>query len=145
MTSSEDTAKRPRVLLVYYTYTQQSKLVAEAMAEALRGRGCGVSLALIGFTDKRWSERFSRRPLRHAWLDVFGMLPAQLRGATGEIEIPPKRGRAITTSSASAGLPGFSGRAFPSARSCGPTTPRSCSTERGSARSWCAAATGGRT
>ena len=90
MTSSEDTAKRPRVLLVYYTYTQQSKLVAEAMADALRARGCEVSLALIGFTDKRWSERFSRRPLRHAWLDVFGMLPAQLRGATGEIEIPPE-------------------------------------------------------
>ena len=88
MISSEDTPKRPRVLLVYYTYTQQSKLVAEAMAEALRARGCEVSLAPLGFTDKRWSERFARHPLRHAWLEVFSMLPAQLRGATGEIEIP---------------------------------------------------------
>jgi menaquinone-dependent protoporphyrinogen IX oxidase len=88
MTSSETEPSRPRVLIVYYTYTQQSKLVADAMAEALRARGCGVSQASIGFTDKRWSDRFTRFPLKHAWLDVLGMLPAQLRGATGEIEIP---------------------------------------------------------
>jgi menaquinone-dependent protoporphyrinogen IX oxidase len=78
----------PRVLIVYYTYTQQSRLVAEAMADALRGRGFQVEQASIGFTDKRWSERFTRFPLKHAWVDVLGMLPAQLRGATGEIEIP---------------------------------------------------------
>jgi menaquinone-dependent protoporphyrinogen IX oxidase len=88
MTSSETTSTRPRVLIVYYTYTQQSKLVAEVMAEALRARGCEVSQASIGFADKRWSDRFTRFPLKHAWLDVLGMLPAQLRGATGEIEIP---------------------------------------------------------
>jgi len=62
--------------------------VAEAMAEALRGRGCEVRQASIGFTDKRWADRFTRLPLRHAILDIVGMLPAQLRGATGEIEIP---------------------------------------------------------
>jgi len=77
-----------RVLIVYYTYTQQSKLVAEAIAETLRSRGCDVRQASIGFTDKRWAERFTRLPLKHAILDVVGMLPAQLRGATGEIEIP---------------------------------------------------------
>jgi len=88
MSASETGATRPRVLIVYYTYTQQSKLVAEAMAEALRARGCEVRQAPIGFTDRRWSERFTRLPLKHAILDVVGMLPAQLRGATGEIEIP---------------------------------------------------------
>jgi hypothetical protein len=78
----------PRVLLVYYTYTQQTRLVAEAMADVLRDRGCEVRLAAIEFTDKRWAERFTRFPLRHAYLDVLGMSPAQLRGATGEIRIP---------------------------------------------------------
>jgi menaquinone-dependent protoporphyrinogen IX oxidase len=83
-----NTAAKPKVLLVYYTYTQQSRLVAEAMAGVLRDRRCDVQEASIGFTDKRWAERFSRFPLRHAVFDVLRMAPAQLRGATGEIEIP---------------------------------------------------------
>jgi hypothetical protein len=80
--------REPQVLFVYYTYTQQSLRVVEAMADVLRDRGCEVSQASIGFTDKRWAERFTRLPLRHAIRDVLGMLPAQLRGATGEIQIP---------------------------------------------------------
>jgi len=62
--------------------------VVEAMADVLRERGCEVRQAGIEFTDKRWAERFSRFPLRHAYLDVLGMAPAQMRGATGEIRIP---------------------------------------------------------
>jgi hypothetical protein len=62
--------------------------VVEAMADALRQRGCEVRQAGIEFTDRRWAERFSRLPLRNAVLDILGMLPAQLRGATGEIRIP---------------------------------------------------------
>jgi hypothetical protein len=80
--------KQPKVLFVYFTYTQQSLRVAETMADALRKRGCDVHLAGIEFTDQRWAERFSRFPLRHAYLDVVGMAPAVLRGATGEIRIP---------------------------------------------------------
>jgi len=83
-----DVTTGPRVLVVYYTYTQQSLRVAETMADVLRERGCDVRLAGIEFTDKRYAERFSRFPLRHAFLDIFGMLPAQLRGATGEIRVP---------------------------------------------------------
>jgi menaquinone-dependent protoporphyrinogen IX oxidase len=78
----------PRVLLIYYTYTQQSRRIADVMEEALRARGCDVLQAGIEFTDERWSERFSRLPLRHPYGDVVGMLPAQVRGATGEIQIP---------------------------------------------------------
>jgi hypothetical protein len=58
------------------------------MADSFRARGCEVRLAGIEFTDKRYSERFTRFPLRHAYLDIFGMMPAQLRGATGEIRVP---------------------------------------------------------
>src|SRR4051795_423768 len=78
----------PRALLAYYTYTQQSLKVAEVIAEVLRERGCEVHLAGIELTDSRYAERFSRFPLRHAYRDLFGMLPAQLRGATGEIRVP---------------------------------------------------------
>lgn len=81
-------AKTTRVLFVYFTYTQQSLKVAEAMAEPLRERGCDVQLAGIELTDSRYAERFTRFPLRRPYLDIFGMLPAQVRGATGEIRIP---------------------------------------------------------
>ena len=88
MASSDAYEKTPRVLFLYYTYTQQSLRVADAMAEVFRQRGCDVSQAGIEFTDSRYAERFTRFPLRHAFLDIFGMLPAQLRGATGEIRVP---------------------------------------------------------
>ena len=88
MSSHDADGPNPRVLFVYFTYTQQSLKVAEAMAEVLRAQGCDVRLARIELTDSRWSARFERFPLRHAWLDVLGMMPAQLRGATGEISIP---------------------------------------------------------
>jgi hypothetical protein len=68
--------------------TQQSLRVAEAMADVLRERGCDVRLAAIELTDSRYAERFSRFPLRHPYLDILGMMPAQVRGATGEIRIP---------------------------------------------------------
>jgi hypothetical protein len=88
MSSHEADGPTPRVLFVYFTYTQQSLKVAEAMADVLRARGCDVRLARIELTDSRWNDRFTRFPLRHAWFDVLGMLPAQLRGATGEISVP---------------------------------------------------------
>ncbi len=88
MSSINAGGSRPRVLLVYFTYTQQNPRVVEAMAGALRERGCEVQQALIEFTDKRYAERFSRFPLRHPWLDVLGMLIPQARRATGEIRIP---------------------------------------------------------
>ncbi|HEX4008471.1 MAG TPA: hypothetical protein VHX62_00600 [Solirubrobacteraceae bacterium] len=76
------------MLFVYFTYTQQSLKVAEAMAAVLGDRGCDVRLARIELTDSRWADRFTRFPLRHALLDILGMMPAQLRSATGEIRIP---------------------------------------------------------
>src|SRR4051812_20759801 len=77
-----------KVLLVYYSYTQQARKVVDAMAGVMRERGCDVTVAPIEFTDKRYVDRFSRFPLRHRYLDIFGLLPAQLRRATGEIDVP---------------------------------------------------------
>lgn len=66
----------PRVLFVYYTFTQQGLKVAEAMAGVLRTRGCQVRLAGIDLTDSRYAERFGRFPLWRAVWDALGMLPA---------------------------------------------------------------------
>jgi menaquinone-dependent protoporphyrinogen IX oxidase len=88
MSASEVGAHKPSILIVYYTYTQQALKVAEAMADRFRERGCDVELAKVELTDERWAERFTRFPLKHAYGDVLGMLGAQLRGATGDIQIP---------------------------------------------------------
>jgi menaquinone-dependent protoporphyrinogen IX oxidase len=82
------THKKPSILFVYYTYSQQTLRVVESMAAVLRDRGCDVQLAKIEFTDPHYAPRFAHFPLRHAYLDIFGMVLPQLRGATGQIRIP---------------------------------------------------------
>src|SRR6266566_3124068 len=79
---------KPSVLFVYYTHTQQSLRVAEAMAGVLRERGCDVTLAGVEFTDPHYARKFGRFPFRHAVLDLLTVLPAQTRRATGQIRIP---------------------------------------------------------
>jgi menaquinone-dependent protoporphyrinogen IX oxidase len=88
-TTSEGRDERaPRVLLLYYTYTGQSLRVLEAAAEVFQERGCEVQKAEIEFTDQRYAERFSRFPMRRVWPDMLSVLPAQKRGATGDIRTP---------------------------------------------------------
>ena len=81
-------ARRPRVLFVYYSHTQQSLRVADAMADVLRERGCEVFQAGIEFTDPRYAEAFSRFPFRHPVFDLLTVLPGQVRRKTGQIRIP---------------------------------------------------------
>jgi hypothetical protein len=88
MTSEGNGDRRPRVLLLYYTYTGQSLRVLEAAGEVFGERGYDVAKAAIEFTDQRYSEPFSRFPMRHVWPDMLSVLPAQKRGATGQIRIP---------------------------------------------------------
>ena len=81
-------AARPRVLFVYFTVSQQTLRVIEAMTDTLRTRGCDVQQARIEFTDPRYADRFSRFPFKHPYLLVAGMLLPQLRHATGQIRVP---------------------------------------------------------
>ena len=78
----------PRVLLVYYTHTQQAKRVADVVTEVLQARGCDVSQASIEFTDPRYIEKFSRFPFKHAVFDILPLLPGQTFRKTGQIAIP---------------------------------------------------------
>src|SRR3954452_14009843 len=75
-----------RVLILYYSYTRQTQLVAEAMAEVLSDQGCQVQQAAIALTDRRYADRFDRFPL--PFRKLVGMLPAQARHAVGEIQVP---------------------------------------------------------
>jgi hypothetical protein len=77
-----------RVLFVYFTYSEQARRVSKAMTETLQAEGCEVTEAVLEFTDKRYASRFTSFPMKHAFLDVLRMLPAQLRRATGEIKVP---------------------------------------------------------
>lgn len=85
MATTENT---PRVLIVYYTHTQQAKRVADVVAEVLRARGCDVTDASIEFTDPRFIEKFSRFPFKHAVFDLLALLPGQTMRRTGQIAIP---------------------------------------------------------
>ena len=86
--ANEQQSERPRVLLLYYTYTGQALKVLEAAGEVFRQRGFDVRKAQIEFTDPRFAERFTRFPMRHVWPDMLSVLPAQTRRASGEIRTP---------------------------------------------------------
>ena len=49
-----------------------------------------MTKARIEFTDQRWAKRFEKVPMRFPMIKIVGMLPAQIRQATGEIRIPPE-------------------------------------------------------
>ncbi len=80
---------KPRVLVVYFTFSKQTERVADVIAMTLEGRGAEVTTARIGLTDKRWAKRFEKIPMRFPMIKIVGMLPAQIRQATGDIAIPP--------------------------------------------------------
>ena len=79
---------KPQVLFVYYTYTQQTQKIVDAMADVLRARGCDAHLAAIEFTEPRYAGRFETFPMPHPFREVLGMIPAELRRRTGTIVVP---------------------------------------------------------
>jgi hypothetical protein len=79
---------KPSVLFVYYTYTNQTAKVVEAMADVLRERACDVAVAAIEFTEPRYVERFKEFPMPHPLREVLAMIPAELRRRPGQIGIP---------------------------------------------------------
>lgn len=77
-----------RVLVVSFSFTQQTGKVADAMAGALRARGHDVSTAALEFTDLHYGRKFAARPMRWPVAKIMSMLPAQIRKKTGGITIP---------------------------------------------------------
>ena len=77
-----------KVPFVYYTFTKQALKVTEDTESVFRDRGWDIEWAQIEFTDARYIARFAQFPLKHRVFDILRLLPAQLRRATGEIQIP---------------------------------------------------------
>jgi menaquinone-dependent protoporphyrinogen IX oxidase len=82
---------KPKVLFVYYTLSDQTRRVVEAMANALTERGCDVTKAALEFTDPKWT-RFSTGsvPMSYPAMRIPAILFAQRTRKTGEIRIPPE-------------------------------------------------------
>jgi hypothetical protein len=80
--------RKPHVLFVYYTHTNQAQRVCDSMAEVLRARGCEVSTAGIEFIDPKYSKNFKTFPFKHAVFSILPLLWPQLRRKTGQIGIP---------------------------------------------------------
>ena len=81
-------ATKPQVLFVYYSYTNQTKKIVEAMGDVLGERGCDVHLGAIEFLDPRYAERFKTFPMPHPFREVLGMIPAEFLRRPGKIRIP---------------------------------------------------------
>ena len=73
---------------VYYTYTKQTTKVLESVAEVLTDRGCEVTQACLKLLDPRYAERFKSFPMPRPFLEVLGMIPAELSRKPEKIGIP---------------------------------------------------------
>lgn len=75
---------KPRVLILYYTFTNQTRRVAEAMREVLDEVGCDVEECEIEFVDQRYQIELPFRPVGRK---LFRWLLPQLLGKTGEVRV----------------------------------------------------------
>jgi menaquinone-dependent protoporphyrinogen IX oxidase len=82
--------QRASVLFVFYSFTQQTRRVADSMGDALRARGHDVTEVALEFTDPHYGRKFEARPMSWPIAKIVSMLPAQLRRKTGQIQIPPE-------------------------------------------------------
>jgi len=81
---------KPKVLLVYFTFSRQTGRVAELMADRFAEHGCEVASAALEFTDPKYSKIFSKWPMSLPALKLVTLLVPQRRRKTGEIGIPPE-------------------------------------------------------
>ncbi len=82
--------EKPTVLFVHYSFTKQTEMVVDAMADEMTARGCTVTKAPLEFPDAHYGGRFSKLPMPWPILHIVGMLVAQRRRKTGDIIAPPE-------------------------------------------------------
>ena len=78
-------AMKPRVLILYYSFTNQTRRVADAMGEAFRELDCEVEECGIEFIDERYKIELPFRPVGRK---LFRWLLPQLLSRTGQVRIP---------------------------------------------------------
>ena len=78
---------KPRILILYYSFTNQTHRVAEAMGEAFAEQGCEVELCKIEFVDQRYQIQWPFRPVIPR---LLGWLLPQVLGKTGSVHVPDR-------------------------------------------------------
>ena len=81
-------AGQPKALVVYFTLSQQTGRVAQAVEHALAEKGYDVTGSAIEFIDPHWTKVLTGVPMRRPALNIPRILVAQRRRKTGEIRIP---------------------------------------------------------
>ncbi len=76
---------KPRVLILYYSFTHQTRHVAEAMGDVFRERDWDVDLCNIEFADEHYRIELPFRPVIPK---LLRWLVPQVLGKSGEIRIP---------------------------------------------------------
>jgi hypothetical protein len=88
VSAKSDSAAPRRVLIVYYTLTQQTRLISETIAETLTAHGIAVDFLPIEFNDPRYPLSV---PLRPFWRRLLGMIVPQVMQSSGSIAIDSAR------------------------------------------------------
>jgi hypothetical protein len=94
LTRSPESTARPTVLFIFFSFTNQTRRVASAMADVFTSLGWNVDEAAIVMADERYSLPF---PLRPFWRRLFGWIPPQMLERPCDISVPQH----ITAASAS--------------------------------------------
>lgn len=76
---------KPRVLILYYSFTNQTRYVAEAMGEVFRELNCDVDECNIEFVDEHYHIE---RPFKPVLRKLFPWCIPQLLGKTGAVRVP---------------------------------------------------------
>lgn len=74
-----------RVLLLYYSFTNQTRRVSAAMAGEFRDKGWDVRECPIELTDSRYQITFPFRPF--FWMKLLRWFWPQVTGKTGDISV----------------------------------------------------------
>jgi hypothetical protein len=65
------TNQKPTVLLVYHTFSKQTEMVVDVMAETFAARGCEPTKALIEFPDPKWTKHlFTGVPMKRPAINL---------------------------------------------------------------------------
>jgi flavodoxin len=84
-----DSSTKPlRVLIVYYSFTQETAKAARTIGDVFAARNCEVVYGPITFTDDRYKECI-KLPMVPFWDAVLPLLLPQLTGKTGQYQIDP--------------------------------------------------------
>ena len=76
---------KPRILMLYYSFTNQTRRIAETMGEVFRGLDCDVEECAIELIDKRYHIELPFRPVIRK---LLGWLVPQLLGRTAAVRVP---------------------------------------------------------